>query len=79
MRRRRRTADPMDTFDKLPTELRQWLCRAVLPWSPASASRIWSRSLARGLSPDEAIAALCQAEARTLARDPDTRSSGLAG
>ncbi|MCH2095683.1 MAG: DUF6525 family protein [Rhodobacteraceae bacterium] len=59
----------MATFDVLPPELRQWLTRAVLPWSPASAQRIWSKSIAKGLTADQAIGVLAQAEAKTLARD----------
>jgi len=40
-----------------------------LPWSPVSVRRIWSKSRAKGLSDDEALLALSQAETRTLARD----------
>ncbi|ABD55169.1 DUF6525 family protein [Jannaschia sp. CCS1] len=69
LRRRRRTGAPMDAFDTLPAPLRRWLCDAALPWSPASARRIWTKSLAKGRTPDEALETLSRAEARTLARD----------
>lgn len=69
LRRRRRSVDPMNTYDSLPTPLRQWLSQAALPWSPASARKIWKRAQAKGLSADDALALLCRSEARTLARD----------
>lgn len=59
----------METFDGLPAPVRLWVAQAALPWSPASVRRIWSKSRAKGLSDDEALARLNQAEARTLARD----------
>lgn len=69
LRRKRRPGDPMAAFDSLPRPLRQWLSQAALPWSPVSARRIWSRSRARGLTPEEAVQLLRHAEARTLARE----------
>lgn len=69
LRRKRRSRNPMETFDGLPAPVRTWVAQAALPWSPASARRIWSQSRAKGLSDDEALLALTQAEARTLARD----------
>lgn len=69
LRSKRRTTDPMQTYDALPTPLRRWLCQAALPWSPASAHKIWKRAQAKGLSADEALALLCQAETHTLAQD----------
>lgn len=69
LRRKRRAGDPMAMFDGLPPPLRQWLSEAALPWSPASVRRIWSKSRAKGLSPEETLLSLSQAEARTLARD----------
>ena len=69
LRRKRRAGNPMDAFDGLPAPVRQWVAQAALPWSPTSVRRIWSRSRARGLSDDEALQSLAQAEARTLARD----------
>lgn len=42
--KRRRRVSPMRTYDSLPPELRCWLAAACLPWSPASALKIWNRS-----------------------------------
>lgn len=69
LRRKRRRQDPMAVFDSLPTPLRRWLAEAALPWSPASARRIWVKSRAKGMSEQEALSSLRQAEQRTLARD----------
>jgi len=76
LRRKRRSSDPMAAFDGLPAPLRQWLSEAALPWSPASARRIWSKSLAKGSTPEEALLSLSQAEAQTLARDTFAISPG---
>ncbi|ABV94327.1 conserved hypothetical protein [Dinoroseobacter shibae DFL 12 = DSM 16493] len=69
LHRKRRSADPMRSYDALPAPLRNWLAQATLPWSPASARRVWNRACAKGLSAEEALTTLSQAEARTLARD----------
>ncbi len=69
LRRRRRSADPMRTYDALPAPLRHWLADAALPWSPASAHRVWVRAPARGLSAEATLASLTDAEARLLTRD----------
>lgn len=67
--RRRRSVDPMRAFDGLPGPLRHWLSEAALPWSPASARRLWLKARAKGLTPEETLRSLSEAEARTLARD----------
>lgn len=69
LRRRRRSRDPMAAYDGLPAPLRRWVSQAALPWSPASVRRVWTKALAKGLSPEEALSSLSRAEARTLARD----------
>ena len=69
LRRKRRGGDPMAAFDGLPPPLRQWLSQAILPWSPTSARRIWLKSRAKGLSPEETLRALSLAEEKTLMRD----------
>ena len=69
LRRKRRMADPMADYDSLPAPLRQWMSNAALPWSPTSARRIWQKSRAKGLSPEEALQSMTHAEAETLARD----------
>ncbi len=77
LRRKRRSSDPMLAFDRLPAPLRQWVAEAVLPWSPASARRIWSKSRAEDMTPEETLLSLNQAEARTLARDRHATSFKL--
>lgn len=69
LRRKNRAADPMRSYDALPVPLRRWLAQANLPWSPASARRVWTRARAKGLDPEDALVALTKAEERTLARD----------
>ena len=69
LRSRRRSGDPMHTYDTLPVPLRQWLAQAALPWSPTSAKKIWSRARQTGLSIDDALASLSRSETQTLARD----------
>lgn len=69
LKRRRRSGDPMRTFDALPTPLRHWLARAALPWSPASCRRIWDRARRKGLSTQDTLQLLSRAEINTLARD----------
>ncbi|WP_172362260.1 DUF6525 family protein [Pseudogemmobacter hezensis] len=66
----RARARPMDRFDRLPPELRHWLARAALPWSPQSAARLWQKAL-REAAGDRvaALSRLDRAEARLLARD----------
>lgn len=61
---------PMDRYDRLPPELRAWLARAALPWSPHSASRLWLRFL-REAEGDAAaaLARLDRAERNMLAKD----------
>ncbi|MFT5626707.1 MAG: hypothetical protein ACI8Z0_003218 [Lentimonas sp.] len=69
LKKRRRAADPMVTYDRLPQPLRSWLAGAVLPWSPKSCKRIWEKARSNGLSVDDAIVVLTEAERKTLSRD----------
>lgn len=69
LKKRRRAAAPMMTFDTLPTPLRCWLAGAALPWSPKSCKRIWDKARRNGLSVDDAILALTEAERKTLSKD----------
>ena len=69
LRRKRRSRDPMSSYDGLPAPLRGWLADAALPWSPVSARRIWTKCVAEGLSEEDALASLSRAEERTLSRD----------
>ncbi|MEM6385617.1 MAG: DUF6525 family protein [Pseudomonadota bacterium] len=75
LRRKRRSVDPMAAYDGLPSPLRRWLSQAALPWSPTSVRRIWTKSQAKGLTPEETLESLSQAEARTLARDKQSNTS----
>ncbi|WP_339949675.1 DUF6525 family protein [uncultured Albimonas sp.] len=76
LRARRRAGDPMAEFDRLPQPLRRWLARAVLPWSPRSAARAWSRAR-RACNGDEAAALArldaLQAQALAAASAGDAR------
>jgi len=69
LRRRRNAGSSMQSFDALPLPVRRWLSEAALPWSPASARRVWRRAKRKGLSVDEALVLLAEAENRMLARD----------
>ncbi|MEM6887404.1 MAG: DUF6525 family protein [Pseudomonadota bacterium] len=69
LNRRRRPRDPMAMYDGLPAPLRHWLSEASLPWSPASARRIWKKAHQKGLSVEETLSVLERAEAKSLARD----------
>ena len=69
LKRRRRAADPMMTYDRLPQPLRSWLADAALPWSPNSCKRIWEKARSKGLSVDDTIVVLTEAERKTLSRD----------
>lgn len=67
---RRGRGRPMDRYDRLPADLRRWLAAAALPWSAASALRLWTR-LQRETGGDTALVLhrLELAEQRMLARD----------
>ncbi|MEO9651888.1 MAG: DUF6525 family protein [Roseobacter sp.] len=69
LKKRRRSSDPMMTYDTLPQPLRHWLASAALPWSPQSCKRIWDKAKNSGLSIDDAISRLSEAERKTLSRD----------
>ncbi|MEP3344923.1 MAG: DUF6525 family protein [Litoreibacter sp.] len=77
LRGKRRHGNPMHTYDALPAPLRHWLGQAALPWSPASARRIWEKSRAKGLNVEETIHLLAEAEAKTLTNDRYTTRSLL--
>ncbi len=68
LRRRRRVGDPMQAYDALPAPLRRWLASACLPWSPASALRLW-RKAGGARDPAAALARLDAAEQAMLRRD----------
>ena len=66
--KRRASRNPMDEFDALPPELRGWLSRAALPWSPRSSLKIWRRARKEGAAPDAILARLSEVETRQLER-----------
>ncbi|WP_257787918.1 DUF6525 family protein [Salipiger profundus] len=68
--RRRRAVAPMAAYDRLPPDLRRWLAQAALPWSAASALRLWRRAL-RDADGDreEAAQRLSEVERACLRRD----------
>ena len=68
-RARRRAADPMTSYDRLPRDLRLWLAEAALPWSAASVLRLWQRALRETGCAKAARDRLARAEAKTLARE----------
>jgi hypothetical protein len=70
LKRRRRQGDPMDAYDRLPPELRQWLAQARLPWSAQSALRLWRKALiANEGDVPKAYGRLSQVEEATLRKD----------
>ena len=66
---RRRRSHPMRDFDRLPPELRAWLARASLPWSPRSVQKAYDRALSRTHDPRRAIEELSRIEQRQVAKD----------
>jgi len=69
LRRRIRSRNPMQDYDRLPPELRAWLAQAALPWRSGSAHRIYARAMARTGDKARALAQLDAAERRLVARD----------
>ncbi|MGB0506418.1 MAG: DUF6525 family protein [Pikeienuella sp.] len=69
LRRRRRTENKMQEFDRLPLELRQWLATAILPWRPRSAHRSYSKALARTGDRARALGELSRIEQRLITKD----------
>jgi len=69
LRRRRRCADPMRDYDRLPAELRRWLASAAFPWSPRSVRRAFERALARTRDTSAALAELDRLQWRLVAKD----------
>ena len=75
LRRRKRVGNSMYEFDHLPKQLRKWMNSAILPWSPVSVRRLWCKSINNGLSYEEALHVLDNAEAyttKTKRKDPIT-------
>lgn len=69
LRRRRRQADAMREFDRLPPQLRVWLAQAALPWRPKSVERAYQKALARTGDHGSAMAELDRLQVRQLEKD----------
>ena len=69
LRLRRRVGHPMHEFDQLPKPLRKWLTEAILPWSTVSVRRVWCKSIRKGLSFEEALNVLDNAEAYKIKKE----------
>ena len=69
LRRRNRLADPMQEFDGLPAELRNWLTTATLPWAPKSALKAYRKAVSKTGSGKEAVDELNRIQSRLLKKD----------
>jgi len=69
LRRRKRVGNSMYEFDHLPEQLRKWMNSAILPWSPVSVRRLWCKSINNGLSFEEALNVLDNAEAYKIKKE----------
>ena len=69
LKKQRRAADPMMTYDLLPEPLRSWLAEAALPWSPKSCKRIWDKARTNGLSVDDTSVVLSEEKKKNLSQD----------
>jgi hypothetical protein len=76
LRGRRRQGDVMQAYDTLAPALRNWLATAALPWSPASARRIW-RKAGGAKDPEAALDRLDAVEQATLRRERQMQGIGL--
>ena len=66
---KRRRANPMQEFDRLPAELRAWMSQAVLPWRAGSVRRAFDQALARTGDTRRALQELDALQARLVAKD----------
>ncbi|MEM9012425.1 MAG: DUF6525 family protein [Pseudomonadota bacterium] len=69
LKRKRRSEDPMQEFDRLPPELRAWLAEAVLPWRPRSVQRAFDTAFARTRDKADAFQQLDRLQERLVAKD----------
>nr|WP_299944710.1 DUF6525 family protein [uncultured Ruegeria sp.] len=68
LKRRKRQGSPMRDYDALPQGLRRWLASACLPWSPASALKIWEQA-GGSVDPAAAVLRLDEVERSMLRQD----------
>lgn len=69
LKTKRRAANPMQDFDRLPPELRAWMAEAVLPWRAASVQRAYVKALARVKDPQKALRELDRIQSGMVAKD----------
>ena len=70
LKKKRRSVHPMNDFDRLPQDLRQWLTEANLPWSPKSTLKLWNKALdSHAGNPVAARAYLSRCEAQKMQKD----------
>ncbi|MEL6960034.1 MAG: DUF6525 family protein [Pseudomonadota bacterium] len=65
----RKTASPMQDYDRLPPELRAWMADAKLPWRAKSVLTSYRKAYAKSGDVGQAIRDLSALEARLLAKD----------
>ena len=59
----------MDTYDRLPSELRNWVASAHLPWSPGSVRRAYAKALSQTGDGAQALQQLETLQRKQIARD----------
>lgn len=69
LRCRSRNASAMQEFDRLPPELRNWLSKAILPWSSRSVNLAYTKATSRTRNTSEALAELDRIQNRLIAKD----------
>ncbi|MEM8570045.1 MAG: DUF6525 family protein [Pseudomonadota bacterium] len=72
LKRKRRAGDPMQEFDRLPSELRIWLSTAILPWRARSVQRAFEKALARTGDRALALRELDRLQDQLIAKDAMT-------
>ncbi|MEL6689989.1 MAG: DUF6525 family protein [Pseudomonadota bacterium] len=65
----RRAKNPMRDFDRLPSDLRQWVAGAMLPWRAATVRAAYDKAMARTGDPERALEELDALQARLVAKD----------
>ena len=71
LRGKRRIRPPMQEFDLLPKELREWVAQAILPWSANSVRKAYVKALARTGDRSLAIQRLDRLQQTLVARDTE--------
>jgi len=66
---KRRAANPMSDYDRLPAELRIWVAQADLPWRPKSVLRSYQRAFAEMGDAKKALEELDRLQHRLVSKD----------